>query len=103
MSKPLHKCLLYSIQISVRNVLLQIKNIYNLSLTGPGVLGNALNKFLNNKFDKKFKIGTFNNIILYQNCSPPNLYVQDKNENLILVSKWGGYENEKYWKINWYN
>ena len=103
MSKPKHECLLYSIQISIRNVLLKIKNIYHLSLTGPGVLGNALNKFLNNKFDNNFNIGTFDNIILFQNCSSPNLYVQDKNENLVMVSKWGGYENEQYWKINWYN
>ena len=62
-----------------------------------------MNKYLNNKSDKNFKIGAFNNIILYQNFSSPNLYVKDKDKNLILVSKWGGYENENYWKNNWYN
>ena len=95
-----------AINMSCLNVLKKIKNIDTLSLTGPGILGKALNISLNRNAYYNIEHGylLFNNssnIILYQNNNPPN-WTMTANRKILLVSKWNGYNSSNYWNRNWY-
>jgi mannosyltransferase OCH1-like enzyme len=94
------------LNISVSNVLHKITNIDVLSLTGPGVLGKALNISLNKTMNKSHITGYLifendNNMVLYQNNTPPNCHMSADNK-IILISKWKGYQSDKYSNRNWY-
>ena len=95
-----------AINMSCLNVLKKIKNIDTLSLTGPGILGKALNISLGRNAHYNLEHGYLmlnddKNIVLYQNNNPPN-WTMTANEKIILVSKWNGYHSDNYWNKNWY-
>ena len=95
-----------SINMATVNVLKRIRNIDTLSLTGPGVLGKALNITLNRSAFNNYECGYLKfknkqNIILYQNNLPPN-WTMTANNRVILISKWNGYQSDNYWTKNWY-
>ena len=95
-----------AIYMSCSNVLKKIKNIDTLSLTGPGILGKAVNISLNRGAYNNLEHGYLvlndnNNIVLYQNNNPPD-WTMSANRKIILISKWNGYRSDNYWNRNWY-
>ena len=92
-SEPKHPCLLNAIKLVVRNVSTRWygNRCDALSVTGPGVLGKAVNLYFNRQLDTKYNVGYNNDIYILEHLSGA-LY---KGNIKILNTKYNGYHQDR--------
>lgn len=92
--RPKHPVIKICIDICMKNYELKYSTSNILNITGPGVLGHALNRYLGRKRTDKFKEG----IYYYPNTDNSNKYLLMSHESIYITAGSIKFENTVYVK-----